>query len=53
MQSFWQDFKDWAASPFSEDMPATHWFLLIGFAMICVILWALILRHITDAIKGA
>lgn len=46
-----QDFKDWAAHPFSEDMPASHWALLIGFILVCVLLWVFILSHLIGAIK--
>jgi hypothetical protein len=51
MQNFWADFKAWSAQPFSADMPAGHWFLFIGLLLVVVILWSLVLRHITDVLK--
>lgn len=47
------DFKDWSAHPFSEDMPASHWFLLIGLLIVCVIAWNIILRLILEVIADA
>lgn len=46
-----QDFKDWATHPFSEDMPASHWFLLIGMILVFVVLWNIVLIHLIGAIK--
>lgn len=46
-----QDFKDWAAHPVSVDMPASHWFLLIGFVIVCVVLWNIVLIHLLGAIR--
>jgi hypothetical protein len=53
MGSFGQHFRDWAAHPFSEDMPASHWFLLIGMVIAFIILWNIILAHIIDVIRSA
>ena len=50
---FKTDFSNWVAKPFAEDMPASHWFLFIGFVLILVVIWNIILIHLFDAIKGA
>jgi hypothetical protein len=46
----WQDFKGWAAHPFSVDMAAGHWFLFLGLLLVIVIAWNLILRTIREAL---
>lgn len=51
MQGFWDDYKKWAAKPFSEDMSAGQWFLLIGFLIVCAVIWNILLRHLLDALK--
>lgn len=51
MNGFWQDFKDWAAHPFSEDMPASHWFLLVGMVIVFAVLWKVILFHVISAVS--
>jgi len=51
--NFKSEFSDWATQPFAEDMPASHWFLLIGFVIVCIVLWNIILTHLFDAIRGA
>jgi hypothetical protein len=52
MGSFTDEFKKWASQPFSEDMPASHWFLFIGFIVILIIAWNIILYHLFEAIRG-
>lgn len=51
MNGWSQDFKDWAAHPFSSDMPMSHWFYLIGMLLIFVLLWNIILSHLFRAIE--
>lgn len=54
MFSEWSDdFRKWLARPFSADMPASHWFLLIGLILVCIVLWNVILSNIVGVIKGA
>lgn len=53
MAGFWSDFLEWAAHPFSEDMPASHWFMLIGMLIVFAVLWRLILNSILEAIADA
>lgn len=53
MDGIWNDFQEWAAHPFSEDMPASHWFMLIGLVLVCVIMWNIILRLLLEAIANA
>jgi hypothetical protein len=51
--TFKGEFADWAAQPFSEDMPLSHWFLFIGALLVIVVIWNIILIHLFEAIKGA
>jgi hypothetical protein len=44
----WQDFKDWAAHPFSEDMSAAHWFLFLGLLIVLAAMWGMILRTVKE-----
>jgi len=46
----WQDFKNWAAKPFSVDMPATDWFLFLGLLLAIMVAWRLILHTVEEAI---
>ena len=46
----WQNFKSWAASPFSVDMPATDWFLFIGLLLVIMVIWRLILHTVEEAL---
>ena len=50
---WWKNFKEWAAHPFSQDMPASHWFLLIGMVIVFVVIWNVILYHVIEAIREA
>lgn len=43
-----QDFKDWAAHPFSEDMSAGHWFLFLGLLIVLAMLWGMILSTVRE-----
>lgn len=52
MGSFTAHFKDWASQPFSEDMPATHWFLLVGLIIVSIIGWNFILAHLFNAVRS-
>lgn len=52
MNGFAGEFKDWAAQPFSADMPMSHWFLFIGLLLVIVVFWNILLRHLVDALKG-
>jgi hypothetical protein len=49
----WQQFKAWAAHPFSVDMTAMEWFLFVGLLIVIVALWNIILFHITNALRTA
>lgn len=42
----WQDFKAWAASPFSADQSALHWFYFVGLMLVIFTAWRLIFLHI-------
>jgi len=53
MSSWGTEFKAWLAQPFSEDMPASHWFLFIGLLLVIIIGWNIILRLLFEAIRGA
>ena len=44
----WQDFKSWYATPFTQDMSASGWFLFLGLLIVLAILWNMILRTIRD-----
>jgi len=46
----WQNFKDFLAEPFQDDMDAVEWFMFVGFVLILIILWSIILRHVREAI---
>lgn len=52
MQGFISDYKNWAAKPFSADMPVSQWFLFIGLLIVIVIFWNIMLRHLIEALKG-
>jgi len=47
----WQDFKIWAAKPFSVDMTAGEWFLFVGLLLVIVVLWNIILFRITELVR--
>lgn len=47
----WQNFKDFWAEPFREDMDAIGWFLWLGLIIVCAALWAIIFRHIKEGIE--
>ena len=47
----WGNVKGWWADPFNADMSATNWFLFIGFLIVAVVLWRLILGHILEGVK--
>jgi len=43
---FIENFKSFFAKPFSQDMSATNWFLFLGFVIIVMVMWRIILAHI-------
>lgn len=49
----WQNFRQWAAKPFSVDMTAGEWFLFIGLLTVIVILWNIILYRITELVRSS
>lgn len=46
----WQHFKDFLAKPFSPDMDALEWFAFLGLLIVLSALWAIILRHLKEAL---
>ena len=44
MGTIFADIKAFVDEPFSEDMPATHWFAFVGLLLIIVMFWHMILR---------
>lgn len=50
-QTMIDDFKKWAASPFSADMDALHWFYFLGLLIALSTLWGLTLRSIKGAVE--
>ena len=42
------DLKKTWRQPFSADMSAVDWFLFIGLVLIIMIMWRIILHHITE-----
>ena len=47
MSDTWVNFTKWAASPFTADMSALHWFFFIGLLAIASIGWRVILGNLT------
>lgn len=50
MNAVWGNFKSWAKQPFSADMDLQHWFLFIGLILVLMILWGIIMRHVTEGL---
>ena len=48
LQSIWTDLKQTWAQPFRQDMSAVDWFLFVGLLLIIMIMWRIILHHITE-----
>ena len=46
----WQNFLDFMSEPFRQDMDATRWFMFVGLVIAILILWAIILKHVREAI---
>ena len=51
MQIF-QDIKDVAAAPFSEELDLWHLFLLIGIILVFVMAWLFVIAHMREAGKA-
>lgn len=47
---FVDNFKAWIKKPFAVDMDTPHWFLFLGLLIVIMILWRIILRHITEGL---
>lgn len=45
----WNDFKAWAAGPFSADMDAVHWFYFLGLVIVISLAWGMVIRAIQRA----
>lgn len=48
LNAVWDDTKKWAAQPFRVDMSALEWFAFVGFLIVVMILWRIILNHVTE-----
>lgn len=50
---FWSRFHSWVAQPFpgGTQMDATSWALFLGFALVILMLWHGVIRHITESIS--
>lgn len=46
VSTFWDDVKNWAKSPYSDNMNATHWVLFLGFMLCVTYLWTRVIRSI-------
>jgi hypothetical protein len=46
LQSWMDDFSEWAKSPFKADMSAFHWALFIGLLLVIMAGWGFVFRHI-------
>lgn len=46
----WQNFVDFMGEPFRQDMDAFQWFKFVGLVIAILILWAIILKHVREAI---
>lgn len=47
----WNNFTAFMAQPFkSDDMDAFDWFMFVGFILTLLILWAIILKHVREAV---
>lgn len=46
------DLKSWYAQPFRADMPAHQWFALVGFIMLCFIMWGFIVSHVLKGLPA-
>lgn len=42
----WENFKQWVAAPYQENMSALHWFYFFGLLIVIAAAWNLILREI-------
>ena len=47
-QTILDDLKQTWKQPFRADMSSVDWFLFVGVLLIVMILWRIILRHITE-----
>lgn len=43
---FWQNFKDWLAQPYHDEMDVVGWFLFLGLLAIITVIWGMIFSHI-------
>ncbi len=47
-----QDIKDVAAAPFSEELDLWHLFLLIGIILVFIMAWLFVIAHMREAGKA-
>lgn len=51
---FWNDFRNWASHPFSQDLRLwPDFFFLVGAFMVFSLLWTILLRHLLEALDNA
>jgi hypothetical protein len=46
VSTFWDDVKQWARAPYSDNMNALHWILFLGFMLCITFLWSRVIRSI-------
>lgn len=47
----WEHFKDWLGRPFDTEMDALGWFLFLGLLIVLSAMWAVILKHLKEAMS--
>ncbi len=48
----WQHFQDWLKKPISTEATAGDYFLFVGFILVCIVAWNLILVHIFEGLEA-
>lgn len=43
-----QNFQDWINQPFSATMSAPKWFAFVGLLLAIMMIWGVVLRHLTE-----
>lgn len=41
-----EGFKKWYKEPFADEMDALDWALFVGFIIVVIVFWQLVLRHV-------
>lgn len=49
--NLWSNIQDWLKQPFQSGQSAWKWILFLGFVIVVIVLWQMVLIHIVREVE--